>query len=53
MWRVDQEAEGKSYRETPTRQVLRMEIRGLILIALVILVVYVIRYVHLLHRSTP
>jgi hypothetical protein len=33
--------------------VLRTETRGLIFVALVILVVYLIRYFHLLHRSAP
>ena len=40
-------------RETPARRALRTETRGLILVAFVILVVFLVRYVHLLHRSTP
>lgn len=44
---------GKDGGETPARQALRMETRGLILIVLVIFVVYLVRYLHLLHRSAP
>jgi hypothetical protein len=51
MCNVDQEK--KPSRETPARQALRMEARGLILLALVILVVYLVRYFHLVHRSAP
>jgi len=40
-------------RETPTRRALRMETRGLILLACAILIVYLFRYFHLLHRGTP
>ena len=51
---VDQDrAETKPSREAPNRQALRRETRGLILIAVVIFVVYLVRYFHLLHRSTP
>ncbi len=51
---VDQDsAESKPPREAPARQALRRETRGLILIAVVIFVVYLVRYFHLLHRSTP
>jgi hypothetical protein len=50
---VDQEAENATLRDAPARQALRMETRGLILIALVVLVVYLARYFHLLQRSTP
>ena len=39
--------------ETPARRALYTETSGLILVALVILVVYLVRYFHLLHRSTP
>jgi len=52
MSQVDPQNKDKS-RETPSSQALRMETRGLIFIAVVILVVYVVRYFHLLHRSTP
>ena len=52
MSNVDPDIESKP-RETPARQALRMETHGLILIALVIFIVYLVRYVHLLHRSTP
>jgi hypothetical protein len=45
--------ESRSPRETPSRQALRMETRGLILLALVIFIVYLVRYFHLLHRSAP
>ena len=38
--------------DTPKRRALRMETRGLILLALIIFVVYLVRYFHLL-RSTP
>jgi len=40
-------------REAASNQALRVETRGLILIAAVILIVYLVRYFHLLHRSTP
>ena len=43
----------KPTHETPARRALYTETSGLILIALVILVVYLVRYFHLLHRSTP
>jgi hypothetical protein len=49
---VDAEAKSKP-RETPARQALRMETRGLILLAAIILAVYLFRYFHLVHRSTP
>jgi type VI protein secretion system component VasF len=52
MSQVDPQAKQKA-RETSSSQALRMETRGLIFIAVVILVVYLIRYGHLLHRSTP
>ena len=39
--------------DTPARRALYTETSGLILVALVILVVYLVRYFHLLHRSTP
>ena len=52
MSNVDPDIESKP-RETPARQALRMETHGLILIALVIFIVCLVRYVHLLHRSTP
>jgi hypothetical protein len=48
---VDPEAQNKP--ETPSPQALRLEARGLILIALVILVLSRIRGFHRLHRSTP
>ena len=43
----------KLAHDTPARRALYTETCGLILIALVILVVYLVRYIHLLHRSTP
>jgi hypothetical protein len=52
MSQVDPQTKQKP-RETPSSQALRMEIRGLIFVAVVILVVYVVRYFHLLHRSAP
>jgi hypothetical protein len=52
MSQVDPQTKDKP-REAPSSQALRMETRGLIFIAVVILVVYLIRYFHLLHRSTP
>ncbi len=52
MSQVDPETQNKA-RETRSTQALRMETRGLILVALVIFVVYLIRYFHLLHRSAP
>jgi hypothetical protein len=52
MSEVDPDTQDKT-RETRSAQALRMETRGLILVALVILVVYLIRYFHLLHGSTP
>jgi hypothetical protein len=52
MCNVDQNSSGNQPPlETPSQQALRMEARGLILIALVILVVYRMRYFHLVHRS--
>jgi hypothetical protein len=52
MCNVNQDSPGnKPPRETPSRKALRMEARGLILIALVIFVVYLVRYFHLVHRS--
>jgi hypothetical protein len=51
---VDQDrAEKNPPREAPARKALRRETRGLILIAVTIFVVYLARYFHLLHRSTP
>jgi hypothetical protein len=50
---VDPKANNKPVREARSRQALRMETRGLILIALAIFIVYLVRYLHLLHRSTP
>ncbi len=52
MCNVDQDDKGSHPpRETPTRQAMRVEARGLILLALVIFVVYLVRYFHLLHRG--
>jgi hypothetical protein len=50
---VDPEAKNKPAREARSRQALRLETRGLILIAFAIFIVYLVRYFHLLHRSTP
>jgi hypothetical protein len=49
---VDPEAEIKP-RETPSRRALQIETRGLIFIAVAILIVYPCRYCQLLHRSAP
>ena len=52
MSQVDPQTKHKP-SETSSSQALRLETRGLIFIAVVILAVYVVRYFHLLHRSTP
>jgi hypothetical protein len=51
MTRVNPETQSK--REAPARKALRMETRGLILLAAILVAVYLVRYFHLLHRSTP
>jgi hypothetical protein len=52
MSQVDSQTKDKP-RETSSSPAPRMETRGLIFMAVVILVVYLIRYFHLLHRSAP
>lgn len=50
---VSEENAKPNPRESPSRRALRTETRGLILVALVIFAVYLVRYLHLLHRSAP